>query len=180
MPGKVGLVQDLAKVCAGDELAGWLQSCKVAQRSAQQAHPVCAQRPLPKLINNAERPAESQPAQIRSKAISSARPSEILRARSIRLNREHGMPIVAACIMAAAEAGAWWEAITQPFTPGSAGPLHDRGHAQIQHEESLGHWRQCQRQLGTASERAEKRLAAAQQGRSLHLAQLGMPTGKQE
>ncbi len=60
-PGKVGLVQDLAKVRAGDELAGGLLRCEVAQRSAQQAHAIGTQRPLPKLINDAQRPAESQP-----------------------------------------------------------------------------------------------------------------------
>ena len=61
-PGKVGLVQDLAEVCAGDELAGGLLRSEVAQRSAQQADAVRAQRPLPKLIDDAQRPAESQPA----------------------------------------------------------------------------------------------------------------------
>ena len=42
MPGKVGLVQDLAEVRAGDELAGGLLRCEVAQCSAQQAHAVRA------------------------------------------------------------------------------------------------------------------------------------------
>ena len=61
LPGKVVLVENLAEVGAGDELAGGLLRCKVAQRSAQQAHAIGTQRPLPKLINDAQRPAESQP-----------------------------------------------------------------------------------------------------------------------
>ena len=57
-PGKVVLGQDLAEVGAGNELAGGLLRRKVAQRSAQQAHAVRTQCPLPELINDAQRPAQ--------------------------------------------------------------------------------------------------------------------------
>ena len=59
LPGKVLLVEDLAEVGAGDELAGRPLRCEVAQHSAQQADAVRAQRPLPKLIYDAQRPAFS-------------------------------------------------------------------------------------------------------------------------
>ena len=36
--------------------------------------------------------------------------ADITRAMPVKLNRYHGMPTTAACNMAAAEAGAWWEA----------------------------------------------------------------------
>lgn len=55
-PGKIVLVKDLTEVCAGNELAGGLLRCKVAQPSAQQANAVRAQRSLPKLIYDAQRP----------------------------------------------------------------------------------------------------------------------------
>lgn len=56
-PGEVALIKDLAEVGAGNELAGGLLRREVAQRSAQQAHTVRAQRSLPKLVYDAQRPA---------------------------------------------------------------------------------------------------------------------------
>ena len=111
-PGKVGLVQDLAEVRAGDELAGGLLRCEVAQCSAQQAHAIRAQRPLPKLINDAQRPAESQPAlQLDlTRRLPAPEYAEKTRAMSTSLSREGGTPIVASCMVAAAEAGACREA----------------------------------------------------------------------
>lgn len=59
-PAQEVLLQHLAEVGAGDDLGRLSAAGKLTQGGAEQADAVCGQRSLPKLVDDAQRPASNR------------------------------------------------------------------------------------------------------------------------